>query len=668
MLATKATLSTAVVWGLSLLLACSHTHTDVCAFQPAAAVVGGLSTMQKKMRQTSAGVMPVIAIQSRSHRLVLLQAAENNADKMELAEIAANKTTTEEDATVINETADELLASLERGGDLIKNTGGNLIKSLSQNELLGAVLDASGQIAKDLFVIFRRTAANALTASLPEDEREELLLRTLGQEKVEAARKLAQQYKDDDDSEDDDSPPTMSVKENMAAAAVRKLQKDPAQWEQEKAQIYQQAEQAAKERVETELAIQQQRMDQEKRKYLDNAKAALEDLSRQKAALEALQADIQREKNAMTATAVQAQTERLQAMEEALKEKEEQAQQDQQKIERLAQELEAAAAVAKKDAAAKPRIHAGRYTPEEYRNLTGEEKEQVKALREKEGTKEENEASSSSSTDQRESDIHPVLGPVIEDLGYKRIHLLSAGKLGTIPIWKKQRIYRHERAKSMVHDKWKSMNLGLPGIICLHEDKDGKLAIVDGQHRVGMMMLLRDKQRKAQLEHDNDNGDYDSTADIDFDRVLVEVYPYQEANGDDDKHAQDLFLEINKSEPIKLVDMPGVAKSKDRKIITEAVDQLYDLYPNMFSPSQRCRIPNVNVDNMRNNLFGANVMTTHKLTTSKKLLGWMLEQNELLAKKYEGDEEIQSAVSPKAWKKANTNGFYLGLESSWLYN
>ena len=40
---------------------------------------------------------------------------------------------------------------------------------------------------------------------------------------------------------------------------------------------------------------------------------------------------------------------------------------------------------------------------------------------------------------------HPVLGQMIADLGYKRLHLASSKNLATIPVWKKQRIYRHER-------------------------------------------------------------------------------------------------------------------------------------------------------------------------------------------------------------------------------
>ena len=70
---------------------------------------------------------------------------------------------------------------------------------------------------------------------------------------------------------------------------------------------------------------------------------------------------------------------------------------------------------------------------------------------------------------QRNMEPHPILGPVIYDLGYKRVHITSAKALSAIPIWSQQRSYRHDRAKIMALDKMKSLDLGLPGIISLHE-------------------------------------------------------------------------------------------------------------------------------------------------------------------------------------------------------
>jgi hypothetical protein len=64
---------------------------------------------------------------------------------------------------------------------------------------------------------------------------------------------------------------------------------------------------------------------------------------------------------------------------------------------------------------------------------------------------------------------HPILGSAIVDLGYKRVHIASVHALNTLPVWKKQRTYRHQRAQAMAQDKMKTLNIGLPGIIALHE-------------------------------------------------------------------------------------------------------------------------------------------------------------------------------------------------------
>jgi hypothetical protein len=70
---------------------------------------------------------------------------------------------------------------------------------------------------------------------------------------------------------------------------------------------------------------------------------------------------------------------------------------------------------------------------------------------------------------EEQTDAHPILGTAVVDLGYKRIHLASAEDLAGIKVWEKQRIYRHSRAKAMAQDKMKTLHLGLPGIIGLHE-------------------------------------------------------------------------------------------------------------------------------------------------------------------------------------------------------
>ena len=81
----------------------------------------------------------------------------------------------------------------------------------------------------------------------------------------------------------------------------------------------------------------------------------------------------------------------------------------------------------------------------------------------------EEDVSSDEVTEAEEVSEHPVLGPIVADLGYKRVHLASSINLATIPIWKKQRIYRHGRSKNMANEKMKTLSMGLPGVIGIFE-------------------------------------------------------------------------------------------------------------------------------------------------------------------------------------------------------
>jgi hypothetical protein len=201
----------------------------------------------------------------------------------------------------------------------------------------------------------------------------------------------------------------------------------------------------------------------------------------------------------------------------------------------------------------------------------------------------------------------------------------------------------------MADDKLKTIDLGLPGVLCIHENKEGKLSILDGQHRIGMLETLsKNKTASALLEK----------------KVLVEVYPQLDHHSAD--HAQDLFLEINKAEPIKLVDL--IAKKGDRKLLTAAAEALVEQYGNMFSSSQRCRPPHLNVDNLRDALFASNVIGRRNIKTSQELLDWMVEQNKRLKQIYTNPEDpARESVPQTALKKALAHDFYLGLESSWYY-
>jgi hypothetical protein len=261
---------------------------------------------------------------------------------------------------------------------------------------------------------------------------------------------------------------------------------------------------------------------------------------------------------------------------------------------------------------------------------------------------------------------HPVLGPCLLDLGYKRLHVVKAQSLAAIPVWEKQRIYRHDRAKSMAADKLKTMHLGMPGVIGLYEHSDGQLSILDGQHRVGMFTILEGMKKDSRTSF--------------LDQIVVEVYSNVESEhasappstDSDSNHAKEIFLEINKAEPVKLVDIPGIVKGSDRKILNEAVQNLHDEFHEMFRPSTKCHPPHLNIDNVRDALFAANVIGRHKMKSSTQLMDWLVQQNLHLANKYNSanpkDSADSNGISAKALEKAIKNKFFLGMESTWYYN
>ena len=166
---------------------------------------------------------------------------------------------------------------------------------------------------------------------------------------------------------------------------------------------------------------------------------------------------------------------------------------------------------------------------------------------------------------------------------------------------------------------------------------------------MGMMALMLEKS--------------DDASAADLENILVEVYPQQAHH--DENHAEQIFVEVNKAEPVKLIDMPGVAKVSERNVISDAAERLAAKFPAMFSDTQRCRAPNLNIDNLRDELFAAKILSRHGLKSGAALERWMLEQNGLLAAKA-ANGELQG--SEKQLQKASEHGFYLGLDKTWYYN
>jgi len=281
-------------------------------------------------------------------------------------------------------------------------------------------------------------------------------------------------------------------------------------------------------------------------------------------------------------------------------------------------------------------------------------------------------------SDQQYQPYHPVLGKLIANLGYKRVYLTETQHLSNIPIWQKQRAYRHSRAKIIAQEKLKRKEVGLPGVITLFENRVGEMFVIDGQHRVGMLTLLNTDNRYKSRAKD---------LALNLEEILVEVFPIPD-DCEEETFAADVFTDINKSEPVKIIDLPQANDStRDYlRIINPAAEIIETMFPEMFKPSMRCLPPHLNIDNFRVLLFDSNVVDRCEIKNSDDMVKWILDSNEKMAKRYEDAREIweqglelyeesiplkMSLVLPKKYSerildKARANNFYLGLDNTWL--
>lgn len=252
--------------------------------------------------------------------------------------------------------------------------------------------------------------------------------------------------------------------------------------------------------------------------------------------------------------------------------------------------------------------------------------------------------------------LHPIFGKLVSDLGFKKVYLTNVKSLVHAPVWEKQRILRPERCARIATTKIQKGDKGkiLPGVISMYLDKvSGKFGIVDGQHRAGALLIM------AQQGHWNE---YERN-------ILVDVFITES-----DKEVSDLFKDINSAEPVRLVDMPeeGMENENDKKILDEATDLLMKQFPEMFKSSTRCKIPHLNVDIFRDEIFQSDIITTHKIKSSEALLKFFLSKNQKLSKR--SDEEWLSLSGgtgnkslEQALKKARSYNFYLGLDRNWYH-
>jgi len=280
---------------------------------------------------------------------------------------------------------------------------------------------------------------------------------------------------------------------------------------------------------------------------------------------------------------------------------------------------------------------------------------------------------------------HPTFGALLRDFGYKKVYAMPAGRLAdksAVRVYEQQRAFRSDRAVTIA-DRKAADKFAVPGVISLAEgtartrDGDGSarepasgargalaeffrgpersVSILDGQHRVGAIEILL---RRGVIR--------------DTDEVLVEVFPDVS-----DAKAAELFTEINAAQPVRFVDMPGVMAPEMKWALEGAAGALKNKYPAMFSESARCKIPNVNLDALREQLHEAEVARRFGLRTESDFTAWMGAENARLAgrsekqwlrlrpKRGRGSAGSKEAYL-KALAKAREHGLFLGMCETWL--
>lgn len=267
--------------------------------------------------------------------------------------------------------------------------------------------------------------------------------------------------------------------------------------------------------------------------------------------------------------------------------------------------------------------------------------------------------------------MHPIFGELVKDIGYKRIYAISCEKLINIPCWEKQRIFRPERAKIIAKDITTKLKQGfpltLPGVITIYEkgteleeseEADdtspdiflNDIGLLDGQHRVGALNLLSEA----------------GTLDVDAHVIMVEVFPVTT-----DEEIKRLFTEINTCQPVNVIDLPDVAEEGEKKTINDASEFIRNKYEDMFKASTNCRLPHMNIDNLRDELFKSNIVGRENIENSEQLVEWIMARNNFLAKKKDAYwkklfKGRNFDTIKKSLMKAKERNFFIGMDRHWI--
>jgi len=117
--------------------------------------------------------------------------------------------------------------------------------------------------------------------------------------------------------------------------------------------------------------------------------------------------------------------------------------------------------------------------------------------------------------------------------------------------------------------------------------------------------------------------------------------------------------------------MPDMADAQEKAIINAAAEALRLEFPAMFKVSTNCRLPHVNIDTLRDTIFKSNVVGRTGMGSAAQLVEWAKAKNAALGRKSDAEwlesyRGRNAETVGKAVEKARGNGFFLGLDPSWI--
>jgi len=241
---------------------------------------------------------------------------------------------------------------------------------------------------------------------------------------------------------------------------------------------------------------------------------------------------------------------------------------------------------------------------------------------------------------------HKVFGSLVHQSYGRDVYIASAKTfLGNVPLWLEQRPCDMKRVQEICEAK--NEQPLFPGVISVFEfpvtfvpslTTPQTRAIFDGQHRCLALHSMLECGIVTDMA------------------LIVEVF-----NVTSRQQIIDLYIEINKSQPVQEIDVPDAIASGKKRCIDEACSELAQRYAKCISTTPACRPPNVHLPSLRSRLFRSQVIDRRNLRSPAELLSVLLGINEELASRPEWP-----ARQGRALKKAQANGFFLGMTQGWL--